>query len=87
MKLMFALAQRGFRIPAGATVYGCHWYDHHLLFSQEKTFAHPVTGPSLMTLPLFLTLKYLIPRDGSNEAGTFAPISSLSHLALAGGML
>lgn len=34
---------------------------------------------------LFLTLKILIPRDGSNGTDKFAPISSLSHLALVGG--
>jgi hypothetical protein len=35
----------------------------------------------------FLTPKTLTHRDGSNHAGTFVLISSLSHLALAGGQL
>lgn len=28
--------QRGLRIPAGATVYGCHWCDHRFVPPQEK---------------------------------------------------
>jgi len=40
-----------------------------------------------MIQSLFLTPKTLTRKDGLNHVGTFIPISSPSHLALAGGQL
>ena len=28
--MVLTLLQRGLCIPAGATVFGCHWYVHHI---------------------------------------------------------
>ncbi|KAG1908874.1 cytochrome P450 [Suillus fuscotomentosus] len=57
-------------------------WDFGSLLAQQST---AVTGLFLMMQLLFLTPKTLTPRDGLNPAGAFVPISSLSHLALAGG--